>query len=107
MFGGKFTQQAFANSFRNLKQNAISTYHHGKRWFNQFNNAYTTAKKVYSLAAPAIENLGGSQLNKNVIKAMGGYEQMRNKVMDTRDTVFNNVNQVAGQLKKNNINIGL
>ena len=64
-------------------------------------------QKVYSIAAPVIEHMGGSKVNKNVIKAMGGYEQVRNKVMDVHDTVFNNVNQVAGELKKANIRIGI
>ncbi len=107
MFGGKFTHQAFANSFRNMKNNALAGYHTTKRWFNQVNNTYTHAKKLYSLAAPVIENMGGSNVNKNVIKAMGGYEQLRNKVMDAHDTAITNVSQVAGVLKKANIKLGL
>jgi hypothetical protein len=65
------------------------------------------AKQVYSALAPAIEHYGGGHVNKHVIKGIGGYEQMRNKVMDAHDNALQHVNQVTGSLKKAKVNIGI
>ena len=39
------------------------------------------------------------------MNAVGGYEGIRNKVMDAHDTAINNVNQVASNLKKANVKV--
>ena len=107
MFGGKFNHQAFANGFRSLKGHIQNGHHQTKLFLGNVNHAYNTAKKIYSIAAPHIDALGGSKINNNVIKAMGGYEQVRNKVMDTHDNVAHHINKVGQDLRKANIHIGL
>jgi uncharacterized protein YjbJ (UPF0337 family) len=57
--------------------------------------------------APVIDNYAGGKANKHIIKAIGGYEHLRNKVMDAHDTVANNVNQVVGNIKKKVPELGL
>ena len=42
-----------------------------------------------------------------MLKAIGGYENVRNKVKDAHDTVAHHVGKVSGDLKKANINIGI
>ena len=107
MFGGKFTHQNFARGLQHLKGHITSGYHHTKNFLGNVDNAYRTAKKVYSIVAPHLEHYGGSNINKHVIKAIGGYENVRNKVKDAHDTVAHHVGKVSGDLKKANINIGI
>ena len=41
------------------------------------------------------------------MKAIGGYESLRNKIMDTNETVHHNIQQVHSQLKKKVPELGL
>ena len=52
---------------------------------------------------------GGATQNahKHSMKALGGYESLRNKVMDTNETVHHNIQQVHSQLKKKVPELGL
>ena len=107
MFGGKLTHQSFARGFQNLKHHITSGYHHTKNFLGNVDNAYKTAKKVYSIVAPHLEHFGAGGVNKHVIKAIGGYENVRNKVADAQDTIAHHVGKVHGDLKKANINKGI
>jgi hypothetical protein len=107
MFGGKLTPHHIARGFQNLKHHITSGYHHTKNFLGNVDNAYKTAKKVYSIVAPHLEHFGGGNINKHVVKAIGGYEHVRNKVKDAHDNVAHHVNKVGGDLKKANINIGI
>ena len=107
MFGGKFTHQNFARGLQHLKGHITSGYQHTKNFLGNVDNAYRTAKKVYSIVAPHLEHFGGGNINKHVIKAIGGYENVRNKVKDAHDTVAHHVGKVGGDLRKANINIGI
>ena len=55
---------------------------------------------------PVADTLRG-QASKHVMKGMSGYEQLRNKVMETAETPIQNVNQVTSAIKKSKINAGL
>ena len=107
MFGGKFTKEAFHRTFSKVKNHLSNGYHKTKEFIGHIDNGVKVAKHVYAALAPSIEHYGGGHLNKHVIKGLGGYEQLRNKVMDTHGTAVNHVNQVVGQLKKGGIHIGI
>ena len=107
MFGGKFTHRNFTRGLQHLKGHITSGYQHTKNFLGNVDNAYRTAKKVYSIVAPHLEHFGGGNINKHVVKAIGGYENVRNKVKDAHDTVAHHVGKVSGDLKKANINIGI
>jgi len=107
MFGGKFTKEAFHRTFDKVKHHLSNGYNKTKQFLGNVDNGVKVAKHVYAALAPAIEHYGGGHLNKHVIKGLGGYEQLRNKVMDTHGTAVNHVNQVVGQLKKGGIHIGI
>ena len=40
------------------------------------------------------------------MKAVNDFDSIRDKVMDTHSSVINNVNNVKGNLKKHNIDLG-
>jgi hypothetical protein len=107
MFGGKFNKEAFHRTFSNVKNHLSKGYHKTKEFLGNVNHGMNVAKQVYAAMAPAIEHYGGGHINKHVIKGLGAYEQMRNKVMDSHGTAANHVNQIVGQLKKGGIHIGI
>ncbi len=68
------------------------------------NDAYTTAKKAYSVLEPMIAN---PSINKSAMKAINNYESIRNKVMDSHDTVINIIEQARSGLKKAGVRAGV
>jgi hypothetical protein len=60
MFGGKLTPQHIARGFQNLKHHITSGYHHAKNFLGNVDNAYKTAKKVYSIVALILNTLAGA-----------------------------------------------
>ena len=107
MFGSKFSKEAFHRGLNNVKNHLNSGYHKTKEFLGNINHGVNVAKQVYAAMAPAIEHYGGGRINKHVIKGLGGYEQLRNKIMDAHGTASNHVNQITGQLKKGGISIGI
>lgn len=107
MFGGKFSKESFHRAFNNVKGHISHGYHKTKEFLGNVDHGVRVAKHIYSALAPAIEHYGGHQVNKHVIKGLGGYEQMRNKVMDTHETALNHVNQVKSKLRNGGVHIGL
>ena len=79
-------------------------YHSAKKMLGDVNDAYSTAKKAYSVLEPMVGNPG---INKHVMKAVSNYEAIRNKVMDTHDTVVNNIEQARSGLKKAGVRAGV
>ena len=107
MFGGKLTRESFHKAIHSVKNNISHGYHKTKQLLGHLDHGVRVAKQVYSALAPAIEHYGGGHLNKHVIKGIGGYEQIRNKVMDAHDNALQHVNQVTGNLRKAKVNIGI
>jgi len=107
MFGGKLTKQSVAHAFGNVKHHIGQAYHRTKHFLGQLDHGVYVAKKVYGILAPALDHYGGGAVKKHIVKAIGGYEHLRNKVMDTHEAASNNVNQVVGRLKKKVPELGL
>ena len=107
MFGGKLSKESLHRTFSQVKHHISRGYHSTKQFLGHVDNGIRVAKHIYSALAPAIEHYAGGQVNKHVIRGLGGYEQLRNKVMDSHDTALNHVNQVVGGLKGAGVHIGL
>jgi len=107
MFGGKLTRESFQKAVHSVKNNLSHGYHKTKQFLGHIDHGMRVAKQVYSALAPAREHYGGKHINKHVIKGIGGYEQLRNKVMDAHDNALQHVNQAVGTLRKSKVNIGL
>jgi hypothetical protein len=94
MFGSKYNHYAIRKHLRNLKSTPPQAPHQMQ--------ALKSTNPIMASGGG-----GGGAANANAVKAVGGYNQLRNKVMDMQDTSLNHVNQVASGLKKSKINIGL
>jgi len=79
-------------------------YQTAKKMLGDVNDAYSTAKKAYSVLEPMVGNPG---IHKHVMKAVSGYESIRNKVMDSHDAIANNVEMARSGLKKAGVRAGV
>ena len=66
---------------------------------------------MYSAVAPVINSLAGnenfSKINKHAMKAISGYDNIRQNVMEGHDQAHEHVNQTLSNLKKAGVSIGL
>ena len=73
-------------------------YHHGKRavgnafnhavkWAGQIDHAMGLGKKIFSALQPAIQDMGGSNVNRAVMQGIQGYESGRNEIMGQHNQV--------------------
>ena len=110
MFGSKINKHTFHQTYRTAKNFLGHAYHHTKHVLGEVDNSVKMAKHIYGAVSPILDSVMGSNytnLNKNVMKAVSGYDTIRNKVMDSHDSVLHNVDQVSSNLKKHNIDIGI
>jgi len=99
----------FNKAISRVKNFLGKSYVHGKNILGRFDDAYTTGKKIYSAVAPMIESMAPQTkaLTNNVMKGLNAYENLRSKVMDSHETISNNINNVVGGLKKSGIKLSL
>jgi hypothetical protein len=93
---GKLTKQTLTNAFHNTKKHLGSAYHHTKHVLGAIDHGVRIAKTVYGAISPYIDELGGGGIHKHAIKAIGDYENIRNKVMDTHDKgekIYSDINK--------------
>ena len=49
--------------------------------------------------------MGQNNINKNTMKALSYYDDIKKRVIDTHDNVETGLNDIASKLKRKNINI--
>ena len=76
-----------------------STKNHNRNVHGKSTGFYRGAKGKHSRST--------ADHGKHTIKALSGYEQLRNKVMETAEAPIQNVNQVASAIKKPKVNAGI
>ena len=80
------------------QRNLQDAWHHGKRaignafnhavkWAGQIDHAMGLGKRVFGALQPAIQDMGGSHVNRDVMQGIQGYEQGRNDVMGHHNQV--------------------
>ena len=80
-------------------------YHHGKRvighafnhavkFAGQLDHAFNVGKRVYGALQPAIQDLGGGAINRNIMQGIGAYEQGRNEVLGGYNMVQAQMNRI-------------
>ena len=111
MFGIKFNRNTLQQAMRNTKNHIGQAYGFTKNIFNNVDSSVRLFKNVYSTLQPVIEDVLGSDAaktgNKYIKQGLSGYEDIRNKVMDTDENLKKHYNQIVGGLEKNKIDIGL
>ena len=80
------------------QRNLQDAWHHGKRvigrafnqavkYAGQIDHAMGLGKRVFSAMQPAIQDMGGSNVNRTVMQGIQGYESGRNEIMGQHNQV--------------------
>jgi hypothetical protein len=79
----KFSHHSFRRTLQNVKNHLGNGYNHLKNIAHHIDHGFQVAKHVYSVLEPHIRQAAGNnQIHGHAMKAINGYENIRNKVMD-------------------------
>ena len=84
----KFSHQAFKQTLRNVKTHLGHGYNHLKNVAHHIDHGFQVAKQVYSVLEPTIRHFAGNNpVHGHAMKAISGYENIRNKVIEGNNHV--------------------
>ena len=101
---GKITRHHVQHHFNKAKEFIGNAYHHTKNFLGDIDSGVRTFKHVYGALAPVLESYGVNSGNRHVMKALTGYDNVRNQVMEGHDRVMNDYNNVKDTLAKTKVN---
>ena len=111
MFGIKFNRNTLHQVMKNTKNHIGQAYGFTKNIFNNVDSGVRLFRNIYSIAQPVLEDIIGSDAtksgNKYIKQGLKGYDDIRNKVMETDERAQKHYNTIVGGLEKNKIDIGL
>ena len=71
-------------------------WNHAVKWAGDIDHAFNVSKICFGALQPALEDLGGGNINRAVMQGIGRYEQGRNEVMGG----YNNVQTTLSRLRR-------
>ena len=91
----KFNKHVLQRTLRNVKSHIGNGYNHLKRIAHTIDHGFNIAKQAYAIVEPVIRHVAGnSHIHHHAMKAIGGYENMRNQVVEANHHAVN----VGGRL---------
>ena len=93
----KFNKNVFNRTISNLKNHLGNGYHHVKNIAHHIDHGFSVAKEVYKVLEPVIREYGGHhQLHGHAMKAISGYENLRNQAMEAHHHVSTVGHKLSG-----------
>ena len=80
-------QRHLQDAWGHGKRTIGRAFNHAVKWAGQIDHAMGLGKRVFSALAPAIQDMGGSGMNRAVMQGISGYEAGRNEVMGQHNQV--------------------
>jgi len=102
---GKLNKHHFQSLYNNTKRHIGTAYTHAKNILGNIDHGINMGRTIFSVLQPYIENMGQNNINKNTMKALSYYDDIKKRVIDTHDNVETGLNDIATKLKRKNINI--
>jgi hypothetical protein len=103
---GKITKQQVSHHFNRAKDFLGKAYNQTKNFLGDVDSGVKTFKNIYSVVAPVLDSYGlNASKNTHVMKALSGYDDIRNNIIEKHDRVVNDVKKVKNNLVKKNINL--
>jgi hypothetical protein len=62
-------------------------WNHAVKWAGQIDHAMGVGKRVFGALQPAIQDIGGSNINRAVMEGIERYEQGRNEILGHHNQV--------------------
>ena len=87
----------FQRTLRNVKSHIGNTYNHMKNIAHTVNHGFNIAKQAYAIVEPVIRHIAGNNhLHHHAMKAIGGYENLRNQVVEANHHAVNVGHKLGG-----------
>jgi hypothetical protein len=100
---GKLSRHHFNSLYNNTKKHIGNVYTHAKHILGNIDHGINIGKTVFSVLQPYIEQYGQSHINKNTMKALTYYDDIKKRVIDTHDKAENTYNDISEKLRGKNI----
>lgn len=105
---GKISKRQVNHHFNRVKDFIGNAYNHSKKFLGDIDTGVKTFKNIYSIVAPVLDSYGVNASNNNYIsKALTGYDNIRNNVIQNHDRVMNDINTVKTNLSNKNVKFDL
>jgi hypothetical protein len=76
---GKLSKHHFHSLYNNTKRHIGTAYTHAKTILGNIDHGINVGRTVFSVLQPYIEQLGQNKKNKNVIKGLTYYDDIKKK----------------------------
>ena len=80
-------QQNLQDAWHHGKHAIGNAFNHAVKWAGHIDHAMGLGKRVFGTLQPAIQDMGGSQMNRAVMQGIQGYEQGRSEIMGHHNKV--------------------
>ena len=104
MFGGKITKHQVIHGFNRAKNFLGQAYNNTRDFLGTIDNGVNNLKTIYGALAPVLESYGVNPANKNLMKAISNYDQVKSKVTEEHDRALNHLNDVRNTLSHKKVN---
>ena len=95
----KFNRNVFQRTMQSVKSHIGNGYQKLKHVASNIDHGVHIAKQVYSVVEPVIRHVTGSNtIHHNAMKAISGYESIRNKMTEANHHVSNIGHKLGGIL---------
>ena len=86
--------------YNNTKRLIGTAYTHTKTIFGTTDHGVNIGKTIFSVLHPYIEQLEQNHINKNVMKGLTHYDDIKKRVVDTHGKAENSLNDITDKLKR-------
>jgi len=90
-----FTARQAHQTWGHVKRWARMGYTEGRKWAETIDGYANLAHRVLGAAAPALQDLGASQIAEAGARGLSQYDQVRKQVQDTDDRAQGHLRRIA------------
>ena len=80
-------QKQLHETFQHGKRTIGNMFNHAVKWAGQIDQAFNVGKRIYGALQPAIQDLGGTDVNRAIMGGIGRYEQGRDEAIGYNNKV--------------------
>ena len=102
---GKISKREVYHHLNKAKYFIGKAYTNTKNFLGDVDQGVRTFKHIYGAVAPILDSYGIKSDNKHIIKAISGYDNIRNSVMENHDRVVNDLHKVKNSLRSRKFDI--
>ena len=93
----KFNKNVFKRTMSNIKHHIGNGYSHVKNIAHHIDHGFSVAKEIYKVLEPVIEEYSGNNhIHSHAMKAISGYENLRNQAMEAHHHLSQVGHKLAG-----------